>query len=240
MLFGWKTDGHLACPHCAYDHYAYNLSHGGKTTWFDNHRKFLHANHPFRKNKNWFTKGKTMTESPPPVRTGEDVYQEIESLGLMKVTELGSDEHNARENLNRRDIRIALNVYLTWVEFWKTEDFQKKYLIQRSNRRIGVDGPSRHTSGSASHRLVTARLKLQYKRDPTAAEIFFVAHTRHLKRKKYSIGEAGEDGMDDEDDDRGEVVWIDKKSERIYFGGVFFVVVQCAQFSLSSFFLQVS
>ncbi|KAK1392145.1 hypothetical protein POM88_011201 [Heracleum sosnowskyi] len=86
----------------------------------------------------------------------------------------------------------------------------------RGNRRSGVDGPSRHTSGSASHRLVAARLKLQYKRDPTADEIFFVAHTRHLKKKKYPIGEDGEDGMDDEDDDGGEVVWIDKKSERIY------------------------
>ena len=96
MLSGWKTAGHLACPHCAHDHDAYNLSHGGKTTWFDNHRKFLPANHPFRRNKNWFTKGKTVNESAPPVRTGEDVIQEIESLGLMKITELGSDEHNAK------------------------------------------------------------------------------------------------------------------------------------------------
>ncbi|KAK1405011.1 hypothetical protein POM88_004616 [Heracleum sosnowskyi] len=96
-----KTAGHLACPHCAHDHDAYNLSHGGKTTWFDNHRKFLPANHPFRKNKNWFTKGKTVTEVAPPVRTCEDVFQEIESLGLMKITELGSDEHNAKARLRR-------------------------------------------------------------------------------------------------------------------------------------------
>ncbi|KAK1359427.1 DUF4216 domain-containing protein [Heracleum sosnowskyi] len=96
MLSGWTTAGHLACPHCAHDHDAYNLSHGGKTTWFDNHRKFLPTNHPFRKNKNWFTKGKTVSESAPPIRTGEDVLQEIESLGLMKITELGSDEHNAK------------------------------------------------------------------------------------------------------------------------------------------------
>ncbi|KAK1392146.1 hypothetical protein POM88_011202 [Heracleum sosnowskyi] len=74
MLSGWKTAGHLACTHCAYDHDAYNLSHGGKTTWFDNHRKFLPANHPFRKNKNWFTKGKTVTESPPPVRTASTFF----------------------------------------------------------------------------------------------------------------------------------------------------------------------
>ncbi|KAL8107950.1 hypothetical protein AgCh_024382 [Apium graveolens] len=96
MLSGWKTAGHLACPHCAHGHDAYNISHGGKTTWFDNHRKFLPTNHPFQKNKNWFTKGKTVTESAPPVRTGEDVLQEIESLGLKKITELGCDEHNAR------------------------------------------------------------------------------------------------------------------------------------------------
>ncbi|KAK1402918.1 DUF4216 domain-containing protein [Heracleum sosnowskyi] len=96
MLSGWTTAGHLACPYCAYDHDAYNLSHGGKPTWFDNHRKFLPANHPFRKNKNWFTKGKTVSELAPPIRTGEDVFQEIESLGLMKITELGSDEHNAK------------------------------------------------------------------------------------------------------------------------------------------------
>ncbi|WOG84325.1 hypothetical protein DCAR_0103508 [Daucus carota subsp. sativus] len=96
MLSGWKTAGHLACPHCAHDHDAYNLKHGGKTTWFDNHRKFLPRNHPFRKNKNWFTKGKVVSEFPPPIRTGEDVLQEIESLGLMKITELGSEEHNAR------------------------------------------------------------------------------------------------------------------------------------------------
>ena len=37
-----------------------------------------------------------MSEFPPPIRTVEDVLQEIESLGLMKITELGSEEHNAR------------------------------------------------------------------------------------------------------------------------------------------------
>ncbi|KAK1352048.1 hypothetical protein POM88_053762 [Heracleum sosnowskyi] len=461
MLSGWKTAGHLACPHCAHDHDAYNLSHGGKTTWFDNHRKFLPANHPFRKNKNWFTKGKTVTESAPPVRTGEDVLQEIESLGLMKVTELGSDEHNAKsapahsgqrvqvqseqriptgsgqhipaqskqhvrahseqgtvqsrlpirlpsqsglhsptqsrqrtsqsgqstpnesrqltaqsrqhtpeaqsrqlqhtpeaqsrqhtigaqsepventptpshpsilnvsskaangyvrwdigleqgdgrvrlevikgtlepsnvcskrnrlimyerleptgynwkcvsketkdfyfeefkkyfvwrqsdaviykgwlanarrkysevvsiargnwENHNRRDNRIGLDVYLSWVEFWKTDDFKKKSSIQKSNRCSGVDGrPSTHTSGSASHRIVAARVKVQYKRDPTADEIFYLTHTRRVKKKKNPIAEAREIGLDDEDveggedDENFEVVWVDQKSQRIY------------------------
>ncbi|XP_074352606.1 uncharacterized protein LOC141691745 [Apium graveolens] len=94
MLSGWKTVGHLACPHCAHDHDSYNISYDGKPTWFDNHRKFLPPDHWFRKNKNWFTKGKIVNELAPPVRRGEYVFQEIESLGLMNITELESDEHN--------------------------------------------------------------------------------------------------------------------------------------------------
>ncbi|KAK1404067.1 hypothetical protein POM88_003672 [Heracleum sosnowskyi] len=38
----------------------------------------------------------SLSELAPPIRTGEDVLQDIESLGLMKITELGSDEHNAK------------------------------------------------------------------------------------------------------------------------------------------------
>ncbi|KAK1402955.1 hypothetical protein POM88_002560 [Heracleum sosnowskyi] len=386
-----------SCPHCAHDHDAYNLSHGGKTTWFDNHRKFLPANHPFRKNKNWFTKGKTVTESPPPVRTGvpahsvqhvqaesgqnihahseqgtgqrvqahtgqsfaarslsrpdlqirvpsqsilhsptqsgqrtslsaqstpneslqlsaqsrqhtpeaqshpstlnvsstaandnvcwnmgstqkdgririeviekrlepsfdcstkirEIMFENLEPTGYnwkslseetkkfyfeefkkhsvwrqsdaiiykswlssarTKYSEFVSVARSNWEYYNRRDNRIGLNVYLSWVKFWETETFKKKSLVQKNNRRSGVDGPSRHTSGSASHRLVAARLKRQFKRDPTADEVFFEAHTRHLKKRKYPIGEAGDIGMDDEDDE-DEVIWIDKKSQQKY------------------------
>lgn len=113
----------------------------------------------------------------------------------------------------KRDNRIGMKVYLSWVEFWKTSNFQTKSLIQKSNRRSGVDGrPSTHTSGSASHKTLAARLKLQYKREPTADEVSHEAHIRHLKKKKNLIGEAGENGMDDEDED-GETIWIDKRSQ---------------------------
>ncbi|KAK1367979.1 hypothetical protein POM88_034071 [Heracleum sosnowskyi] len=75
---------------------------------------------------------------------------------------LGSTQRDGRlrvEVIKKiRGNRIGLNVYLSWVEFWKTEDFQKKSLIQRGNRRSRVDGPLRHTSGSASHGLVAPRL----------------------------------------------------------------------------------
>ncbi|KAK1375605.1 hypothetical protein POM88_031798 [Heracleum sosnowskyi] len=140
-----------------------------------------------------------------------------------KYCEVVSIARGNWENHNRRDNRIGLDVYLSWVEFWKTDDFKKKSSIQKSNRRSGVDGrPSTHTSGSASHRVVAARVKVQYKRDPTADEIFYLTHTRRVKKKKNPIAEAREIGLDDEDveggedDENFEVVWVDQKSQRIY------------------------
>ncbi|KAK1394552.1 hypothetical protein POM88_013608 [Heracleum sosnowskyi] len=146
-----------------------------------------------------------------------------------KYSEFVSVARSNWERYNRRDNRISLNVYLSWVEFWRTENFQKKSSIQKSNRRSGVDGrPSTHTSGSASHRTVAARAKVQkvhYKREPTADLIFYLTHTKRVKTKKNPIAEAIENGMNDEDvevaedaedDGNVEVVWIDKKSQKIY------------------------
>ncbi|KAK1386917.1 hypothetical protein POM88_015095 [Heracleum sosnowskyi] len=96
-------------------------------------------------------------------------------------------------------------------------------VCSKRNRLIMVDGrPSTHTSGSASHRIVAARVKVQYKRDPTADDIFYLTHTRRVKKKKNPIDEAREIGLDDEDveggedDENFEVVWVDQKSQRIY------------------------
>ncbi|WOH00303.1 hypothetical protein DCAR_0519662 [Daucus carota subsp. sativus] len=58
--------------------------------------------------------------------------------------------------------------------------------------------------------------KLQFKRDPTADEVFYYAHTRRLKKKKNLIVDAEENDMDDEDDEDVEVIWIDKKNQQIY------------------------
>lgn len=57
---------------------------------------------------------------------------------------------------------------------------------------------------------------MQYKRDPTADEIFYLTHTRRVKKNKNLIGEAGENDMNDEGEEEFEIVWIDKKSQQIY------------------------
>ncbi|WMV58507.1 hypothetical protein MTR67_051892 [Solanum verrucosum] len=81
----------LACPYCMKNSDAFTLTKGGKQSWFDNHRKFLPINHPYRKDKNSFRKNRVVTMPPTPLRSGEDVLKEIEELGLKKVTELGAD-----------------------------------------------------------------------------------------------------------------------------------------------------
>lgn len=56
MLSGWGTAGKLACPYCMEDSDAFTLPNGGKTSWFDNHRKFLPSDHTFRRNVKWLRK----------------------------------------------------------------------------------------------------------------------------------------------------------------------------------------
>lgn len=95
MLSGWSTAGKTACPYCRDDSDAFTLTKGGKQSWFDNHRKFLPANHPFRRNKIAFRKNKTVTKSAPPILSGEEILEQIEHLGLMCVTDMGADENNS-------------------------------------------------------------------------------------------------------------------------------------------------
>ncbi|XP_049378019.1 uncharacterized protein LOC125842742 [Solanum stenotomum] len=96
MLSGWSTAGRLACTYCMENSDAFTLTNGGKQSWFDNHRKFLPLNHPYRKDKSSFRKNRVVTMQPTPFRSGEDVLKEIEELGLKKVTKLGADIINRR------------------------------------------------------------------------------------------------------------------------------------------------
>ena len=73
---------------------AFTLSRSRKQSWFDNHRKFLPQDHPFRKNKTSFIKNKIVVKVAPPVKSGTKILREIESLGIKKVTKLDVEETN--------------------------------------------------------------------------------------------------------------------------------------------------
>ena len=95
MLSGWSTTRKLAYPYCMEDSDAFSLTKGGKTSWFDNHRKFLPRQHQFRRNKNSFLKGKAVKKVAPHVRLGSEILEQIEQLGLKKVKKTDAESTNA-------------------------------------------------------------------------------------------------------------------------------------------------
>ena len=98
---------------------AFSLSKCGKTSWFDNHRKFLLMEHPFRRNKKAFRKGQTVLKGAPLIRSGVEILELIEHYGFKKVTEIDVDGKNSR---------ISKNCHCGWkkrsifwdLPYWKT------------------------------------------------------------------------------------------------------------------------
>ena len=59
---------------------AFQLRSGGKSCWFDCHRKFLPIRHSFRRDRNQFRVGHVEKASPPPLLTGEQIWTQVCSL----------------------------------------------------------------------------------------------------------------------------------------------------------------
>ncbi|XP_073034855.1 uncharacterized protein [Primulina eburnea] len=96
MLSGWSTAGKQACPHCMSDSDAFSLPCSGKTSWFDNHRKFLSEDHPLRRNRTMFRRGKQVLQSPPITKTGGELLNELDEFGFRPSYEIDSDTINRK------------------------------------------------------------------------------------------------------------------------------------------------
>ena len=94
MLSGWSTAGLLACPYRMGHSKAFTLSKSGKQSWFDTHRKFLPADHIFRRNRYAFRKNMVVTVMTPPILSGNEILHLITNLGLKKVTKIGASDIN--------------------------------------------------------------------------------------------------------------------------------------------------
>ena len=99
MMSGWSTAGKTTCPHCMEDSDSFRLSLSRKQSWFDNHRKFLPLNHDYRRNTKDFFRGKKVNTFFKGVKSGHDILRELNSIGLMKVTEV--DAQKVNEALSR-------------------------------------------------------------------------------------------------------------------------------------------
>ncbi|GJW51079.1 uncharacterized protein Tco_0092430 [Tanacetum coccineum] len=80
MLSGWSTHGKLACPYCMGNVDSFQLHNGGKPCWFDCHRRFLPARHPYRRDRKGFLAQKSVFAGPPPHLTGTEIWQQIRHL----------------------------------------------------------------------------------------------------------------------------------------------------------------
>lgn len=75
MLSGWSTHGKLACPYCMGTVDSFQLKNGGKSCWFDCHRRWLPETHPLRRDRNGFRAGARVSTGPPPILTGEEIWE---------------------------------------------------------------------------------------------------------------------------------------------------------------------
>jgi len=81
IISGWSTYGKLACPYCMENNKAFTLINGGKTSFFDYHRRFLPTNHRFRKNKKVFFVRKVEKDVAPPRLSGEELHDVVSEYG---------------------------------------------------------------------------------------------------------------------------------------------------------------
>ncbi|CAH9080101.1 unnamed protein product [Cuscuta epithymum] len=80
MLSGWSTAGLLGCPVCMEKSGAIFLKHSRKPSYFDCHRKFLPANHRYRRDKKSFLKGRTVRDPPPPRLSGDQLLNRVRRI----------------------------------------------------------------------------------------------------------------------------------------------------------------
>lgn len=125
------------------------------------------------------------------------IYQAWLKSAADRYKDLRSRARAKWEKKNQLDNRIGKDVWLSWIEEWKTSECVTKTETKRNNCKGGAQGndyPAIHTAGSSSHRKTAALLAEDYERDPFTPELFLYTHTKNHDLKTF----------------------IDKKSEKIY------------------------
>ncbi|KAK1401042.1 hypothetical protein POM88_000647 [Heracleum sosnowskyi] len=93
---------------------------------------------------------------------------------------------------------IRQDLWKSWIEDWKSPEFQAKSKIKKSNCMGGIDGdgpyPQTHTGGSKSHSSYVAYLAEKYKRKLNASDVYSYVHTK----------------------DHDEKTWVDEKSTNVF------------------------
>jgi hypothetical protein len=80
IFAGWSIHGELTCPICGSDTDCFRLTHGGKISYFDCHRRLLPLNHKFRQQKDTFKRDNIVTKGPPKRLSGPQIVDMLDKL----------------------------------------------------------------------------------------------------------------------------------------------------------------
>ena len=98
MISGWSTSGVNIYPYCMDDSNVVYLRHSRKVSWFDSHRRFLERRHPYRKNRINFSHRAIQKDIRPDIHTGNELLEELDRLGFLRVFEDDASEYNTEIN----------------------------------------------------------------------------------------------------------------------------------------------
>ena len=99
MLSGWNTHFFLSHPICIKYNKGFYLKEGRKLAFFICHQQWLDKNHPFRKNKKSFGKGKAKNSTSPQRLIWIDIWERTFLLLKVNRYKMGKllgfkEEHN--------------------------------------------------------------------------------------------------------------------------------------------------
>jgi hypothetical protein len=82
IFAGWSIQGELTCLICGSDTDCFCLTHGGKISYFDCHRRWLSRKHKFKQEQNVFKKDNIVTKGPPKHVSGPQIIDMLDKLTL--------------------------------------------------------------------------------------------------------------------------------------------------------------
>jgi hypothetical protein len=80
IFASWSIHGELTCPICGLDIDCFRLTHGGKISYFDCHRRSLPMKHEFRQLENTFKRDNIVTKGPPKHLSSPQILDTLDKL----------------------------------------------------------------------------------------------------------------------------------------------------------------
>jgi len=132
MLSGWSTHGRLSCPVCMERTKAFQLKYSRKPSFFDCHRRFLPMDHCYRKNKKAFRKRHVEASLPPPILTGDQIWDRVRNFRRIVDNPSIEDKpegYGETHNWDRRSIFWDL-------PYWRTHLLRHNIDVMHTERNV--------------------------------------------------------------------------------------------------------